>query len=155
MLRLAGDLRILVMLCNQGGAQDDEFVPALTEALERLELPGVMVELHAELSIEHAARIAVQDIVVFVCSQADGGRDLALKRVRPVRGTPWTSARMLEPAGLLELGYRLYRRRPQGYVLAVGDADVRQPHEGSAQVRARVDRAAAFLEAAIRLRLAA
>jgi Ni,Fe-hydrogenase maturation factor len=174
-----------VLGCGDPDGGDDALGPVFADAVGRLGLLGVVVEFAEGLSLEHAQLVARQDIAIFAragCGLASpftfkavGEMSTVARRVEtrascPPQagraGTPLTRGKgpgrpvrfnwdSLEPAELVELGSRLCGRRPEAFVLTIGGTEFVADCALSETARANLDKAVEFVEAAIRLRLAA
>lgn len=150
--------RILVIGYGNPGRRDDGLGPALAEAVERMDLPGVTVEADYQLTVEDAATAAGFEIVIFADATVEGDGSFAFRRVQPCDGSeangPCFTSHHLEPAQVLELTRRAFRQEPQGYLLAIRGYDFDGfGEELSVRAKANLAKAAAFLEAAVRLKL--
>ena len=63
--RLCLDCVNLNPVPNRGQRLDDGLGPALADALEKLDLPGVSVDADYQLMIEDAAEVAEHDFAIF------------------------------------------------------------------------------------------
>jgi len=185
LVRLAGPLRILVLGCGDPDGGDDALGPEFAESIGRLNLPGVNVEIADALTLEHAQLVWQQEVVIFARAGCGLASPFTFKSLGAAKAaTPWAGGRncdpvwadgpsaskardrrprrpvrfnwdSLEPAELLELAARLYGRGPEAYVLTIGGAEVAADGPLSETARANLTKAVEFVEAAIRLRLAA
>ncbi len=157
-----GSLRILVIGYGNPGRLDDGLGPALADALEQMALPGVTVESDYQLTVEDAAAVAAHDVVIFADAACDGREPFTFRRLAAVDGEriddvpgPRFTSHHLAPADVLELARRLFRGRPEGYLLAIRGYDFNEFGEGlSVGARANLERAVEFLAAAIELKVA-
>lgn len=138
--------RILVIGYGNPGRLDDGLGPALAEALESLELPGLTVEAEYQLTVEDAALVAEHDVVVFADAAVDGPEPFEFRSVEPVAGAGFTS-HSVEPAGVLALARELFGARTAGYVLGIRGYEFDEFGERlSAGARANLEAATRFLE---------
>lgn len=155
MLKFNSALRILVLGCGDSDFLDEGVGPALAEAVGRLDLPGVSVDWCDALSLEDAATLAAHDIVILAGSSFSGAEPFAFKVIRVGAAKPGIGRQSMKPAELLYVTSKLYGRKPEAWQLAIRAYDFGPGQGLSERARAHVSKAVEFLEAAIRLKLAA
>lgn len=155
-----GSPRILVIGYGNPGRLDDGLGPALADAIERLELPGVTVESNYQLTVEDAATLAAHDVVIFADATVDGREPFAMQPVRREDGnndggTERFTSHHLAPVDVVELAWRLFGREPQCHTLAIRGYEFDDFGERlSPAAQANLEQATEFLAAAIRLKTA-
>ncbi len=149
--------RILIVGWGNLDHLDDALGPALADAIDGLDLPGVAVEVTCTLSINHAAAAAAFDQVIFASAAKEGRAPFTFRTMTSTRcgldsfEPRRLALRHLAPDDVLELARRTFRGNPQGYLMGirgyafeVGDAFTRQAH-------ANLQRAVAFIEQTVML----
>jgi len=115
-----GGGRILLIGYGNPGRLDDGLGPAMAAAVERLALPGVTVDADYQLTVEHAASVAENDVVVFADADVAGAVPFSLRRIDPDPDPVVSfSSHSAEPQQILALAHRLFGARTEGYVLAI------------------------------------
>lgn len=155
MLKFNSALRILVFGYGNPDWLDEGVGPALAEAVGRLNLAGVTVDWSDDLDLEAAVTLAACDIVVFAGGTLKGTEPFAFKPIRVGAARPGVRRRAFDPAELLRVTGKLFGRKPEGYELAIRGYEFGPGQELSGGAKANLQKALDFLEAAIRLRLAA
>jgi len=142
---------VLVVGYGNPGRLDDGLGPALAEALEKLDLPGVAVDADYQLTVENAADVAEHDVVVFADAHVSGPEPFSVRRVRPGPGTVGFSSHSVEPQAVLVLARQLFAAEPEAYVLAIRGYEFDAFGEALSD-RARVNLAAAvdYMQTALR-----
>jgi hydrogenase maturation protease len=109
-----------VLLIGYGnpGRCDDGLGPALAEAVERLRLPGVTVEVDYQLTVEDAAAAAAHRYVVFADACVGGGESFFFRSVHPGGRTSW-STHSVQPEAVLALARDLFQADIRGYALGI------------------------------------
>jgi len=136
--------RVLLIGYGNPGRGDDGLGPALAAQIEGMALPGVTVDIDYQLTVDHAALIAGQDVVVF--ADAMMGLDRPF-RLDPVGGSPQTlGSHQVTPEAALALAGLLFGHIPPAWVLAMAGQEFGEVKEGlSAQADANLAEAVAFL----------
>ncbi len=134
---------------------DEGLGPALAQAMRALSLPDVTVDWSDGLGLEDARTVAAHDLVIFAGAALDGLAPFSFRPIRPKRPELAARVRELGPAALLDLVKRLYHREPEGYGLTIRGYEFGSGQELSEGARKNLVKAVEFLEAAIRLKLAA
>jgi len=149
-----GGARILLIGYGNPGRLDDGLGPALAAAVERLALPGVTVDADYQLTVEHAASVADNDVVVFADADVVGAEPFSLRRIDPdPEPVVSFSSHSAEPHQILALAHRLFGARTRGYVLAIRGYAFDEFGEGlSDGARANLTAALRFIEPHLRER---
>lgn len=155
LFEFSGSTRILVLGYGNSEFLDEGLGPALVEAISGMELPGVELLACDGLDLESAVIAARYDIVVFAAAALSGPAPFAFKPIRPAKRHSAGRATGFQPDGLLCLVERLYGRTPEGFGLAIRGSEFGAGVGLSPDAEQHLGKAVAFLEAAIRLRLAA
>jgi hydrogenase maturation protease len=137
--------RLLLIGYGNPGRGDDGLGPALAVEIEALGIPGLTVDIDYQLTVDHSALIAVQDVVVF----ADAAMGLAV----PYRFAEVDAAKratlgshQVSPEAALALAGLLFGHAPPGWMLAIGGAEFGEVKEGLSQLaRENLAGAVAFL----------
>lgn len=110
--------RVLVIGYGNPGRLDDGLGPALAEALQGINLPGVTVEADYQLTVEDAESAARHEFVIFADAAVRGPEPFALRRVRPSAGAGF-STHSVEPGAVLTLSQQLFGGNPEAYAVAI------------------------------------
>jgi hydrogenase maturation protease len=115
---LAATGAILVVGYGNPGRQDDGLGPAIVQELEKLHLPGLILEADYQLSIEHAADLGQSEQVIFVDAAVRGTGPYQVRRLKPSRNIEFTS-HALGPEAVLAICRDTYQRTPEALLVAV------------------------------------
>jgi len=109
-----------VLLIGYGnpGRCDDGLGPALAEAVERLQIPGVTVEADYQLTVEDAAAAATHQYVVFADASVGGREPFSFRAMRPAAHTSF-STHSVEPEAVLALARDLFQADTKGFALGI------------------------------------
>ncbi len=110
--------KVLLMGYGNPGRLDDGLGPALAEAVEAMNLPGVTVQADYQLTVEDAAAVAEHDVVIFADADVAGAGPFYFRRIVPRAGCSFTS-HSVEPTALLALATQLFESRADGYILGI------------------------------------
>lgn len=110
--------RLLVLCYGNPGRLDDGLGPAFGEALERLALPGVTVDIDYQLTVEDAATAAEHDAVLFADAAVRGREPFFLDPVRP-KASLGFSSHGAEPEAILALAAQITGSAPEGFALGI------------------------------------
>ena len=137
--------KILIIGYGNPGRGDDGLGPALAAEIEALGLPGVTVDIDYQLTVDHAALIAAQDVVVF--ADAMIGLDRPCRFARVVTEAPAAlGSHDVLPEAALALAGLLFGHAPPGWMLAIAGRDFGEVKEGlSLPAQANLIAAVAFL----------
>jgi len=141
---------ILLIGYGNPGRRDDGLGPALADAVQRHDLPGLTIDIDYQLSVEHAELIARHDVVIFADAAAAGPEPFAFQPLEPATEVGFTT-HSLQPAAVLGLARYLFGARTKGYVLAVRGHRFNEFAESlSTEARANLAAAVQFIEQVIR-----
>lgn len=137
--------RLLLIGYGNPGRGDDGLGPALAAEIAALGLAGVTVDIDYQLTVDHAAMIAAQDVVVFA--------DAMIGLDRPYRFAPVGTAAPtalgshdVSPEAALALAGLLFGHAPPAWILAIAGRDFGEVKEGlSLPAGANLIAAVAFL----------
>lgn len=137
--------KILLIGYGNPGRGDDGLGPALAAEIDAMALPGVTVEIDYQLTVDHAALIAVHDLVIF--ADAAIGLDVPFRLTRLADPAPQAlGSHQVTPEAALHLAGLLYGRTPPGWTLAIAGDDFGEVHEGlSVPARANLGAAVGHL----------
>jgi hydrogenase maturation protease len=139
---------ILIIGYGNPGRQDDGLGPALAEAVETLDLPGVTVDSDYQLTVEHAEMAARHRVVVFADATTQGPESYTWSRVEPAEAGIRFTSHHLGPADVLALARDLFAADPTGYVLAIRGQRFGELDAGlSTDAKAALNQAVEFLTA--------
>ena len=137
--------RILIIGYGNPGRGDDGLGPALAERLESMNLPGVTVESDYQLTVEHSAMAAENDIVVFADAAVDADSPYYFRTVAAAASDQYSS-HSVTPGEVLLLARRCFRAVPEAYVLGIRAHAIDGFGEGlSADAEAGLESALQFL----------
>lgn len=110
-----------VLLIGYGnpGRLDDGLGPALAEAVEKLDLPGVTVEANYQLTVEDAAEVASHQVVLFADADVGGPEPFWVKRIEPGPSHLSFSTHSVEPQGVVALARELFGAESEAYVMGI------------------------------------
>jgi hydrogenase maturation protease len=110
--------KFLLIGYGNPGRLDDGLGPALAEAIESLDLPGVTVDSDYQLTVEDAAVVAEHDIVIFADASISGDEPFFFKPIQP-KSTLSFSSHSVEPDALMALAIDLFGATTKGYALGI------------------------------------
>jgi len=133
------------------GRLDDGLGPALAEAVEALELPGVSVDSDYQLTVEHAHAVALHDVVVFADAAVSGREPFSFNRLEPAENAgPAFSSHGVEPDEVLGLARYLFGGQTKGYMLGIRGYQFNEFGEQlSQEAKANLAEAVRFIEGII------
>lgn len=108
----------LVIGYGNPGRADDGLGPALADAVERADIPGVRAIAAFQLQVEHAAEIALVPRVVFADACTGDGPPCALRRLHP-RAAQSFSTHSVRPEAVLALARDVFGWVGDAYLLAI------------------------------------
>jgi hydrogenase maturation protease len=124
--------RVLLIGYGNPGRGDDGLGPALAETIEALALPGLTVDIDYQLTVDHAARIAAHDLVVFADAMIGLATPFRFSEI--ARTAPETlGSHQVSPEAALALAEMLFGHAPPGWVLAIAGKAFGEVHEGLSQ----------------------
>ena len=132
------------------GRLDDGLGPALAEAVERLNLPGLAVDSDYQLTVEDAAEFGKYDVVVFADADVGGPEPFWVQKLKP-GGVLSFSTHSVEPNALLALARDLFHAEPAAFVLGIRGYEFNEFAERlSDKARANLDAAVQYVVSSIR-----
>ena len=135
------------------GRADDGLGPALIDAIEKLDLPGVTCEADYQLTVEDAAEAARHKIVIFADAALCGAEPFWMRPELPQENALGFSSHGIEPGGVLALARDLFGVQPEAYLLGIRGYDFdRFETELSDAAQKNLDAAVDYLVSAIRNR---
>ncbi|MFH1732530.1 MAG: hydrogenase maturation protease [Planctomycetota bacterium] len=141
---------ILLIGFGNPGRLDDGLGPALADAIEKLDLPGVSVEADYQLTVEDAADVARHDLVVFADADVAGPEPFWVRRITAGGGSMSFSTHSVEPRAVLALAKDLFGAEPECYIMGIRGYEFNEfGEELSENARANLAAAVSYLERAI------
>ncbi len=141
---------MLVVGYGNPGRLDDGLGPALAEAIEALQIPGVTVDSNYQLNVEDAAGLAGYDVVIFADAAVRGPEPFLFSVLHPSDEASF-STHSLEPEAVLGLAVSLFGARTSAYTLALrGYAFNAFGEELSAGARRNLEAAVRWMEPVLR-----
>jgi hydrogenase maturation protease len=117
---MSGKQRILLLGYGNPGRCDDGLGPALTEAVEKMRIPGVVVDSDYQLVVEDAHTIAGYDVVIFADADATGPEPFSFRRIEPTGDKiGGFSSHSVSPAEVLALAREMFSAKTTAYVLGI------------------------------------
>ena len=143
-----------VLLIGYGnpGRLDDGLGPALAEAVEKMNLPGVTVEADYQLTVEDAAEAARHRAVIFADVAVSGRAPFFFRRLAAGGATSFSS-HILEPQNVLALAAEMFGAEVEGFALGIRGYEFNEFGERlSAGARENLAQAVSFLAEVLRKR---
>jgi len=143
--------RTLLIGYGNPGRLDDGLGPALAQAVEAADLPGVSVEADYQLTVEDSADVARHERVLFVDADTSGPEPFWVKRLQAADDGFSFSTHSVRPEAVLALARDLFRAEPETWLMGIRGYEFNGFGEGLSD-RARTNLAAAldWVESAIR-----
>lgn len=110
--------KFLVIGYGNPGRLDDGLGPALAEAIENLDLPGITVDSDYQLTVEDAAVVAEHEIAIFADASVDSEEPFSFQPIKP-RATLSFSSHSVEPDALMALAIELFGATTKGFALGI------------------------------------
>lgn len=110
--------KVLLIGFGNPGRLDDGLGPALAEAVAQLDIPGVTVDSDYQLTVEDAAYIAENDVVIFADASVNCNEPFSFVEIAPKRDISFTS-HSIDPEAVLGLSKDLFKAEAAGYVLGI------------------------------------
>lgn len=104
------------------GRLDDGLGPALARHAAAMAVPGLTVETHYQLAVEHAELAAGFDVVIFADAALGSVEPFEFQPLEP-RTTIAFSTHHVSPETILGLAHGLFQSRVRGYSLAIRGYD--------------------------------
>jgi hydrogenase maturation protease len=115
--------QVLLIGFGNPGRQDDGLGPAMAQAIEQKQLPGVTVDSDYQLTVEDAAEVAKYDTVVFADASVNGAEPFWVKRIHAVESGVEFSTHSIDARSVLALAKRLFGAQPKAYLLGIRGYD--------------------------------
>jgi len=142
--------RVLVFGYGNPGRLDDGLGPALADRVAASGLAGVTVETNYQLSVEDAAAVAENDVVVFADAALTGPDPFLFTRLTP-RSEASFSTHVLPPEVLMAIAMEHFGARTTGFLLGIRGHEFDDFGEClSERARDNLGAAVAFLHEVIR-----
>ena len=117
---MSGKRRILLLGYGNPGRCDDGLGPALAQAVEKMHIPGVVVDSDYQLVVEDAHTIAGYDVVIFADADATGLEPFSFRRIEPAGDKiGGFSSHSVSPAEVLALAKEMFAAKATAYVLGI------------------------------------
>jgi hydrogenase maturation protease len=110
--------KILLIGYGNPGRRDDGLGPAFAGAVEKLNLPGIMVDVNYQLTVEDAHAVAQHRIVVFADADAGGPEPFSFRAIEPAAHLSFSS-HSIDPPAVLALSQELFGTQPEGYLIGI------------------------------------
>jgi hydrogenase maturation protease len=114
--------KVLLIGFGNPGRLDDGLGPALAEKIEALNIPGVKVDSNYQLTIEDAAYVAENDIVIFADASVNCKEPFIFSRIDPKKDISFTT-HSIDPGSVLGLSKELFHAETEGYILGIRGYD--------------------------------
>lgn len=111
-------VKVLLIGFGNPGRLDDGLGPALAEIFEGKSFPGLTIDSNYQLTVEDAAAVAENDIVIFADASVNGPEPFSFQRLSPKASITF-STHSIEPDNVLGLAHELFNSNTIGYVLAI------------------------------------
>jgi hydrogenase maturation protease len=109
----------VLMLCyGNPGRLDDGLGAAFAASIEKMQLPGVTLDVDYQLNVEQAADIARHRYVVFVDAAVRGREPFFFRRMQPGPEATF-STHSVEPESLLTMAGEYFKSAPEAYALGI------------------------------------
>jgi len=110
--------RTLVICYGNPGRLDDGIGAAFAKELQKMQLPGIEIDVDYQLSVEHAAAIAEYREVLFIDAAVSGPEPYFVERLTPQPALSFSS-HSVEPTALLALASELFGAATKGFALGI------------------------------------
>ncbi|MHC4562092.1 MAG: hydrogenase maturation protease [Planctomycetota bacterium] len=137
-----GASNILIIGYGNPGRLDDGLGPALIDALEEKNLPGVTLEADYQLTVENAADLRECDAVLFVDADVAGSEPFTVRRLTAGEASISFSTHHISPEGVVALAKDMFDAEPEAFVMGIRGYDFNEFGERLSQ-RAQQNLAAA------------
>lgn len=108
---------------------DDGLGPSFAARIAERDVPGLVVSIDYQLSVDHALSIADAPRVIFVDAMMDAEVPFRFEALAPATTRDlWSHS--LSPASVLALAETLYGARPEAYVLGIRGVEFGEVKEG-------------------------
>ncbi len=110
--------KVLLIGFGNPGRSDDGLGPALAQALEREELPGLTVDTDYQLTVEHAHDVCGHDLIIFADASMTSTAAYFFHPVDPTQATGFSS-HSVSPETVMTLSRDLFAATPPAYILGI------------------------------------
>ncbi|MCK5708302.1 MAG: hydrogenase maturation protease [Candidatus Aureabacteria bacterium] len=110
--------KVLLIGFGNPGRLDDGLGPALADAVEKIDIPGVTVDSNYQLTVEDSAYVAENDVVIFVDASVNCNEPFTFDRIAPKKDISFTT-HSIDPESVLGLSKDLFKAETTGYVLGI------------------------------------
>lgn len=114
--------KLLLIGYGNPGRGDDGLGPALAEAIEKLGIDGLEVDIDYQLNVEDAYALEGRQAVIFADACVKGDEAFTWHEIE-ASDDPIFTSHSVSPAGVLALGRNLFNFRTRGFVLAIRGYD--------------------------------
>jgi len=111
--------KVLVIGYGNPAREDDGLGTLAAEAIDKLNMSGVTVEVDYQLHVEDAAAVAAHDVVIFVDASVEGDAPFYFTRVVPAFPEGEFSTHVVEPQTVVALAKNIFNATCQAYVLGI------------------------------------
>lgn len=141
--------KVLVIGYGNPARGDDALGPALADAIEKLDLPGVSVDSDYQLNVEDAAAAATHDVVVFADAAVSGPEPFSFETVAAADDSGFTTHHV-EPPTVLALAHEVFQASPKAFTMGIRGYAFEMFEEGlSAEAEENLQAAVDFLKGII------
>ena len=117
---MSGTQRILLLGYGNPGRCDDALGPALAEAIEKMGIPGVVVDSDYQLVVEDAHAVAHCDVAIFADADATGPEPFSFRRVEPTDDRiVGFSTHSVSPTEVVTLAREMFGAKAVAFVLGI------------------------------------
>ena len=110
--------RVLIICYGNPGRLDDGLGAAFAAKLEDAVPPNVTIDVDYQLTVEDAAAVAENDVVVFVDAAVTGPEPFFFREVNSLPAISFSS-HSVDPENLLALAEELFSATTKGYALGI------------------------------------
>jgi len=136
--------KIFILGYGNPGRQDDGLGPAVAEAIEGLNIPGVTVDSDYQLNIEDAASLSGQDIVLYVDASKSASEPYEIRKIAPASEITFTS-HTVSPESVLAICDDHFGPAPEAWVLEIRGYEFEMIEGLSRKARKNFQQAFAFI----------
>ena len=100
------------------GRGDDGLGPAFAEHFEKLEIPGLVVDIDYQLTVEDATTVAQHAVVVFVDADLNGPEPFWIREIEP-ETDPGVHSHSVSPEAVMGFARALLKAEVTGYLIGI------------------------------------
>lgn len=142
--------KVLLIGYGNPGRLDDGLGPALSDIIEEKDIPGVTVDSDYQLTVEDAAIIAENDVVIFADASVNSAEPFSFNKIIPKKDITFTT-HSIEPESVLGLAHDLFSAKTKGYTLAIRGYEFNEfGQKLSSDAQINLHTAAKFIEQELR-----